>query len=135
MRYIIYGAGGIGCAIGGRLFQTGHEVVLIARGEHLDRMRADGLRLITPSGSNTLSVPVARHPSEIDFTDDDVVLLTMKSQHTASALEDLRGAAPDVPVVCAQNGVANERMAQRMFRRVYGMVVVLPATFLEPGLW
>ena len=62
VRYIIYGAGGIGGAIGGRLFKHGRAVVLIARGEHLKRMRADGLRLISPSDSELLDVPVAGHP-------------------------------------------------------------------------
>lgn len=134
VRYIIYGAGGIGCAIGGRLFAAGREVVLITRGEHLERLQHTGLHLITPSGAETLSVPAVGHPGEIEFRDDDVVLLTMKSQHTAAALDDLRAAVGDVPVVCAQNGVANERMAARIFSRVYGMVVVLPATYLEPGV-
>jgi 2-dehydropantoate 2-reductase len=36
-------------------------------------------------------------------------------------------------VVCAQNGVASERLALRRFRHVYGMCVWLPATHLEPG--
>lgn len=134
MRYVIYGAGAIGGSIGGRLFQNGHEVVLICRGEHLDRVRRDGLRLVTPSESMTLRIPVVGHPSEIDFREDDAVFLTMKSQDTAAALDDLRAAAGDVPVICAQNGVANERMAARLFSRVYGMVVVLPAAHLEPGL-
>ena len=34
MRYVVYGAGAIGGTIGGRLFQHGHDVVLIARGAH-----------------------------------------------------------------------------------------------------
>jgi hypothetical protein len=38
-----------------------------------------------------------------------------------------------LPLVCAQNGVAGERMALRRFRRVYGMCVWLPSTFLRPG--
>ncbi len=134
MRYIIYGAGGIGGAIGGRLFKHGREVVLIARGDHLEKMRSDGLRLISPSDSDLLDVPVAGHPTEIDWQPDDVVILTMKTQHTQAALDDLRAAAGDVPVVCGQNGVANERMAARTFTCVYGMVVVLPAVFLEPGV-
>lgn len=134
MRYIIYGAGGIGCAIGGKLSQSGSEVVLIARGEHMERMRDDGLKLVTPSETLELPIAIAGHPSDVDWRDEDVVLLTMKSQHTAAAVEDLRAAAGDVPVVCGQNGVANERMASRVFSRVYGMVVVLPATYLEPGV-
>jgi len=59
----------------------------------------------------------------------------MKTQDTLSALEALRTAAGDsLPVVCTQNGVANERMALRRFEKVYAMVVMLPATHLEPGV-
>ena len=58
----------------------------------------------------------------------------MKSQHTAAALQDLREAAGDqARVICAQNGVANERAALRLFRKVYGQLVILPAGHLTPG--
>lgn len=133
MRYIIYGAGAIGGTIGGQLFAHGREVVLIARGAHLTALREDGLTLRTPKGTQILQVPTAGHPSEIDWWKDDVVFLTMKSQDTRAALEALRDAAGDVPVICAQNGVANERMALRRFSRVYGMIIWLPATHLSPG--
>ncbi len=135
MRYIIYGAGGIGGTIGARLFQQGLDVVLIARGEHGRVIRDRGLTLAAPDGEVLLPVPSVAHPGEIEFRPDDVVLLAMKTQHTQAALEDLRSAAPgDVAVVCAQNGVANERMALRCFANVYGMLVHLPALHLEPGL-
>ena len=134
MRYIIYGAGAIGGAIGGRLFQAGYDVVLICRGAHLEVVQSNGLTLRTPDSSATLRIPAVGHPSEIDFRADDVVLLTMKSQHTADGLNALcASGGGDAPVICAQNGVANERMALRRFSRVYGMLVVLPATYLEPG--
>lgn len=134
MRTIIYGAGGIGGVIGAQLFKADHEVVLIARGPHLEKIRRDGLRYETPHASETLPLSAVGHPSEIDFRDDDVVLLTMKAQHTLDALNTLRDIAGDsIPVVCGQNGVANERMALRRFRHVYGMLIYLPSTFLEPG--
>jgi 2-dehydropantoate 2-reductase len=137
MRYIIYGAGGVGGIVGGKLFMSGKEVVLIARGAHLEAIRRDGLRLQHPNPNTTemLRIPAVSHPSEIEFRDDDVVILTMKSQDTIGALEDLREAAGDlIPVVCAQNGVENERQALRRFRNVYGMLVIMPANYLEPGL-
>lgn len=133
MRYVIYGAGGIGGTIAGRLFQRGHDVTAICRGAHLEAVRARGLTLRDPDETVTIAVPVAGSPAEIEWRGDEVVLLTMKSQDTQAALLALRDAAGEVPVVCAQNGVANERMALRVFSRVYGMVVWMPATHLTPG--
>jgi 2-dehydropantoate 2-reductase len=40
MRYVILGAG----AIGGRLFQHGHDVMLVARGKHLGALRRSRAR-------------------------------------------------------------------------------------------
>ena len=135
MRYIIYGAGGIGGTIGARLHQHGHDVVLIARGAHLAAIQKRGLTFKSPLETVDLHIPCVGHPSEIAFTDSDAVFLTMKSQDTSDALDALRDAAGEgVAVICCQNGVANERMAMRRFDRVYGMLVLLPATHLEPGV-
>ncbi|MYF53815.1 MAG: ketopantoate reductase family protein [Gammaproteobacteria bacterium] len=57
-----------------------------------------------------------------------------KKQQTETALEDPRAASHDaIPVICCQNGVANESMALRNFSHVYAMCVMLPAEHLEPG--
>jgi 2-dehydropantoate 2-reductase len=134
MRYIIYGAGAIGGGIGGRLFEAGNDVVLVCRGAHLEAIRQDGLLLRSPEGEVRLPVPAVGHPREVDFTADDAVILTMKTQDTERALLDLEtSGGADLPVVCAQNGVENERLAARRFARVYGMLVAMPATFLTPG--
>lgn len=135
MRTIVYGAGAIGGTIAGRLFEGGHNVVAIARGPHLEAIRAVGLTLADPDRSVTLPVPAVGHPSELTFGTDDVVVLAMKTQHTAAALDDLLAVAPpDIPIVCAQNGVDNERSALRRSAKVHGMCVMLPAEHLEPGL-
>ena len=138
MRFIIYGAGGVGGTIGARLFRSGHDVLLIARGAHLAAIQAQGLRFVSPALDETLPIPAAGHPSEPGLREGDVVVLCMKSQHTESALRDLASAVPSalgqaLPVVCCQNGVANERAALRRFQKVYGMVVWLPAEHLRPG--
>ena len=39
MRFVVVGAGAIGGVLGGRLHQHGHDVVLVARGEHHDAIR------------------------------------------------------------------------------------------------
>jgi 2-dehydropantoate 2-reductase len=134
-RYVIYGAGGVGGVLGGRLFEHGREVVLIARGAHREAIAKNGLRVDSPEGSVTLPVPVVEHPEEIGITEEDVVVLTMKSQDTLGALEALMRCAPvSTPVLCAQNGIANERLALRFFDHVYGVCVVCATTYLSPGV-
>jgi 2-dehydropantoate 2-reductase len=141
MRYIIIGAGAVGGTIGARLFQNGHEVVLVARGEHHAALRDRGLRFATPAGQVTLPVPVVSGPGELPLRADDVLILTVKAQDSAAALDAWAwrpvaggGVAAEVlPVLCAQNGVASERFALRRFGRVYGVCVWLPATHLLPG--
>ena len=142
MRYIVIGAGAIGGTIGGRLAAGGHEVVLVARGAHLDALKARGLHLATPGGMSTLDIPAVAGPAELDLREDDVLLLATKTQDAEALLTEWAWqpvhngtvAADSLPVVCAQNGVASQRIALRRFRHVYGMCVWLPATHLEPGV-
>ena len=134
MRYVIYGAGGIGGGIGGRLAQHGRDVTLIARRAHHDAIRDKGLRLADPEGEEQVAVPVVDHAGKLELADDDVVILSMKSQDTLDAVRTLAEVAPPgIAVACAQNGVENERVVARHFANVYGVLVVMPATHLDPG--
>lgn len=135
MRFVVVGAGAIGGVVGARLAQGGHSVVLIARGRHYEAIRDRGLCVESPDGPAQLRLPVVNHPSGIAWTDEDVVLLATKSQDSPAALADLASAAPSTtPVVCVQNGVANERMALRAFANVYGVFVFCPTGYLKPGI-
>ncbi len=135
MGYVVYGAGAIGGLVGGRLFEAGFDVTLIARGPHLDALRARGLRLESPSGSATLPVPAVGHPREVEWDADHVVLMAVKSHQTAPALVELATVAPvGTPIACLQNGIANEPAALRLFPHVQGVCVMCPASHLEPGV-
>ncbi|MFC3574642.1 ketopantoate reductase family protein [Streptomyces yaanensis] len=143
MRYIIIGAGAVGGTIGARLAGAGREVVLVARGAQYTALREDGLRFRTPDGEHTHRLPVVDGPAALGaLRTDDVLVLTVKTQDSEAAL-DAWGPAPvagggsaaeRLPVVCAQNGVESQRIALRRFRRVYGVCVWLPCTFVEPGV-
>ncbi|WP_405683812.1 ketopantoate reductase family protein [Streptomyces sp. NBC_00057] len=141
MRYIVIGAGAVGGSIGARLFENGHDVVLVARGAHFEALRQGGLRFTTPEGARRVPVPVASGPEEVALRPGDVLVLAVKTQHSAAALSAWAGrpvadgttAGESLPVVCAQNGVESERLALRHFHAVYGMCVVLPAVFVHPG--
>ena len=135
MRFVVYGAGAIGGVVAARLQLSDHDVVVIARGPHLHAITTGGLRLDRPDGSAVVAARAVDHPARVDWTDDDVVLLCVKSQDTQRALIDLEATAPeDVRLVCLQNGVANEPAALRRFANVYGANVMVPAAFLESGV-
>jgi 2-dehydropantoate 2-reductase len=131
---VVLGAGGIGGTIGARLHQAGYAVALIARGAHGEAVRERGLTLETPEERVTLRIPAYQRPGDVDWRDDDVVVLAAKSQDTEAAARALAAAAGDVPVVSAQNGVANERTLSRWFDGVHGMCVMMPTAHLEPGV-
>lgn len=131
-RYVIVGAGAVGGAIGGALALVGHPVVLLARGAHLEALRARGLTLVTPGGPHRIVVSVASSASDVPLDVSDVVIVATKTQDTEAALAPIRDRR--VPILCAQNGIANERIAHARFDDVYGMVVFAPLAHLEPGI-
>lgn len=142
MRYVVIGAGSVGATIGGALAAAGREVVLVARGQHLEAMRATGLTLATPSRTLRPSVRSVSGPGELRLGPADVLIMAVKSQDTLPLLvewgsQPVEGggiAGELLPLVCAQNGVANEQQALRYFERVYGVCVWLPASLAAPGI-
>jgi 2-dehydropantoate 2-reductase len=134
VRYVVIGAGAVGGTIGARLHGAGRDVVLVARGAHLDAIRERGLRLDSPDGSRTHRIPAVASITEVDWADDDVAVLAVKSQDTGPVLDSLAAAAPGVTIACAQNGVANERAAAERFDRVQAVLVILPVEHYEPGV-
>src|SRR5580700_4730415 len=110
MRFVVLGAGAIGGAVGGRLYQQGFDVTLVARGDHGRALRA-GLVLEDPKEKVTLPIPAAEHVAAVswegDADGDAVVLLAVKGQHTDQALAQLMEASvpSTTPIVCMQNAV------------------------------
>ena len=70
MRIAIFGSGGVGGYFGGRLAAAGSDVTFIARGAHLNALRAGGLRLESPKGDLHLrTVSATDDPSTIGPVD------------------------------------------------------------------
>ena len=105
MRIAIFGAGGIGGYLGGRLSQAGEEVVLIARGEHLQAIRDHGLKVDSIKGDFVVTPSLATSdPEEVGFV--DVVILGVKAWQVLDAAEAMRPMiGPNTFVVPMQNGV------------------------------
>lgn len=134
MRVIVHGVGAVGGTVAAALALAGQEVVGIARGAQLDAIRAQGMTVRTPDAVLKARFDCVGDPAEIVFRPDDAILLTVKSQHTEHALDQLaRAGVTEQPIFCAQNGVANERRALRRFPNVHGITVMMPAEYLTPG--
>jgi 2-dehydropantoate 2-reductase len=133
MRVIIYGAGAVGSVIGGRLRQGGADVALVTRPAHAAAIGEHGLTLRTARGSEVVEIAAVTTIAQLRPTDDDVVVITAKTQDTLQIHSELFDWSQRVPLVCATNGVEHERMALRRFADVYGMVVQLPAEFEKAG--
>jgi 2-dehydropantoate 2-reductase len=133
----IYGAGAVGCVIGGGMARAGHDVVLIDPWrDHVDSMKTQGLQL-TLEGEGTSTVPVeALHPAEL-ATDRffDIVFIAVKSQDTVSAVElMLLHLADGGYLVSAQNGI-NEDIIVPLIgaERTVGCVITFAAALPEAG--
>mgnify|MGYP001190758384 FL=1 len=105
MRIAIFGAGGIGGYLGGRLSQAGEEVVLIARGEHLQAIKEHGLRVDSIKGDFVATPALATdNPTEAEPV--DAVILGVKAWQVLDAAKAMRPMiGPETFVVPMQNGV------------------------------
>ena len=104
MRVAVVGAGAIGAYVGASLARGGADVHLVARGEHLEAMRRDGVQVLSPRGDFTAHPPATDDPSEIGPV--EVVFLGLKAHSYATAgplLEPLMH--EETAVVAAQNGI------------------------------
>ena len=135
MRIAVMGAGGVGGYFGGRLAQAGHEVSFVARGKHLEAIRAHGLTLKSPLGDATVRVRAAQDPAEL--WPADVILFAVKLWDTEAAAEQLRalvqGGAFVIPF---QNGVESiERVGKVLGpERVLGGAAYIAGRIGEPGV-
>jgi 2-dehydropantoate 2-reductase len=135
MKFAIYGAGGVGGYLGARLADAGHDVHLIARGDHLDALTSEGLHVESPFGDTTVELPATDDPADIGSC--DYVIFCVKSHDTKSAAESLGPLLGDeTAVVSFQNGVDNEdRIAEEIGAgHVIGGVAYIFSTIKEPGV-
>lgn len=131
---LIWGAGAIGGTLGAYLARAGEDVLLVdVVVEHVAAINEHGLAIEGPVESFTQAL-TARLPSDVTGT-FKTVILAVKAQHTAEAVEALRPfLAADGYVVSAQNGL-NELTIGRPIgpERTIGCFVNFGADWLEPG--
>ena len=104
MRFAVVGAGAVGAYLGAKLALSGEEVVLVARGPHLQAMQAHGVRVRSGEGD------FEAHPTTTGNLESvgpvDFLFLTVKAHSLPAVVPKLAALlGPDTAVVSAQNGI------------------------------
>lgn len=140
MKIAVFGTGAIGGYISGRLARAGHEMTFIARGAHLDAIRANGLTLREVRNDDILDEFVVRAPATdtpAEIGPVDFVLFGVKAQDTDEAGAQAAPLMGDhSAIVTIQNGLdAPERLANRYgAERVIAGTTTITATIVAPGV-
>jgi 2-dehydropantoate 2-reductase len=155
MKICVYGAGAVGGLIAARLARSGHDVSVIARGAHLEAIRAGGLRLRESAKTEAYVVKAEADPALLG--PQDHVIVAVKAQSLPEVAERIAPlVGQDTSVITAMNGVPwwffdrlqfgsgklrlqsldpGGRLARAMpTERIVGCVIHLAASTPEPGL-
>ncbi len=144
MKFVIAGAGGIGCYYGARLQAAGHGVIYVARGAHLAALQQHGLELQHPEfnyrgpveamGLETLG-------TRFNPADFDALLICAKAtatQEIATLLCDwFQKSGQCTRVISLQNGVDNEIQLSAVLggeNVIGGLAVLISGHVLAPGV-
>lgn len=135
-RIVIYGAGSIGCYIGGRLLAGGSDVGFIGRARIADQLCREGIKLsrydncrwYVPPEQTDVSTDAARAAAA------DLVLVTVKSAATHKAAEELASVLrPGTIVVSFQNGIGNADVLRAALPHYTVLEGMVPFNVVERG--
>lgn len=135
MRIAVIGAGGIGGYFGGRLAEAGHQVVFIARGEHLRAMLECGLRVESVDGDFLVS-PCEATDDPRQIGEVDVVLVGVKAWQVPGVAREMRPMVGERTLVLPlQNGVEAPRQLAEVLgtERVAGGLCRIVSERVAPG--
>lgn len=136
MKIMIMGSGGVGAYYGGLLAQQGNDVIFIARGAHLQALRANGLQVKSVHGDFHI-VPVKATDTPAEAGVVDLILFCVKTYNTDEAVKAIQPAIGAQTVVMSlQNGVdAPERIGKIVgMEHVLGGVTHISSALEAPGV-
>ncbi len=99
-KFLVYGGGGIGSYFAGALSKNSHNVTLLTRGEHYEKIKSSGLKMDTNWGKNIENLNLVKKISN----EYDVVILAVKTYSVRNILDDLKNLNKGSKILCIQNG-------------------------------
>lgn len=135
MKISVVGSGGVGGFFGGMLARASHEVLFIARGEHLDAIRTNGLKLVRDNEEFIVYPEATDNPGLKGFS--DLVLFTVKTYDSKLAIDIVKDTVGEnTRILTLQNGVDSYRELERVFgpERVLTGAAYIESRIDAPGL-
>lgn len=136
MRIAILGAGGVGGYFGAVLARAGHDVILLARGEHLAAIRARGITVRDETGTFTVPIGATNDPAELGGAELTVVAVKSYSltEVTPVAVSVAKEGSVILPLL---NGVTAAEDLERdgvPRAQILGGLTMVSAFKAEPGV-
>lgn len=136
MKVAVVGCGAMGSVYAALLADAGHEVWAIDNWkEHVDAMKANGLRLEGASGDRTVRVNATTNAA--DAGPCDLAILATKAMHVEKAAKSMQPLLrPDTVVLSIQNGLGGPDAAAKVLGRervLVGVVGGFGASMKAPG--
>jgi 2-dehydropantoate 2-reductase len=135
MKIAIVGLGGVGGYIGAKLcsLKDKHEIIFIARGEHLKAIQEKGLKIIDVDTETIYHPTIALETIQEPL---DIIFLCTKTYHSKEALEMLSEAITEKTLIIpVANGVNNvDRLSALTTAKVIDACVYIVSHKIEPGV-
>ncbi len=133
---VIFGAGAIGCSVGGWIAPHVSGLRFLARGAAAEALRLDGLAIYRQGDERSREIfPAAVIEDPEELATADVVLLAVKTYQIDAAAEAIRPyLREDAIVVGLQNGIENQALLPRHFNRVIYGIAWYNAWIDAPGV-
>src|SRR5688572_7522533 len=111
-RVLIYGAGAVGCFLGGVLAEAGCSVTLLARGDLVRTVSENGLALERPGSTSHVWQNCVESIDQIEHT-PDLIFLTVRTFSVERALDEIAYVyGPGTTLITVQNGVGTEDLVR-----------------------
>jgi 2-dehydropantoate 2-reductase len=133
--FAVVGAGGVGGYFAAVLARAGYPVSVVARGPHLEAIRRDGLRILSPKGDFTTKVEKASDKPE-ELGPVDAVILAVKAWHVTEAASTMRPLlTPTTRVLPLENGVEATAQVQQVLGPKHSLMGLcrIVAFVVSPG--
>lgn len=130
MHFAVVGSGAVGGYYGAKLARAGQRVTFVARGAHLEAIRAHGLQVRSPLGDFTVHAEAEADTARIGAV--DVVLYSVKAYDNPTAIPMVVPLVADrTMVLTLQNGVDS---ADELAARIGGEHVVAGPTYIATAI-